>query len=208
MLSMMQNTKEVWKDIKGYEGYYRISNLGRVESLLSNKMLHTENKGGQVNLQNPANGTKVTLGVNRLVALHFIPNPYNLPVVKHKDGNKLNNRADNLEWVMRGRKKAVSKAESPIGVTTPPCEDNRSNLATSAPKARRFVISDQTEELLSLCVELDMVIERIEKVDSDRVQFFSECIFDAREVLGRMVSDCIGENLGLVDNITKEVVRI
>lgn len=39
-----------------------------------------------------------TYNVHRLVALHFIPNPYNLPIVNHKDENKLNNNVDNLEW--------------------------------------------------------------------------------------------------------------
>jgi hypothetical protein len=45
---------------------------------------------------------EVTKFVHRLVAETFIPNPDNLPYIKHKDGNKENNRADNLEWVSKG----------------------------------------------------------------------------------------------------------
>ena len=47
------------------------------------------------------NGKKVTIRIHRAVAQTFIPNPHNLPEVNHKDGNKQNNIADNLEWVTR-----------------------------------------------------------------------------------------------------------
>ena len=103
---------EVWKDIEGYEGIYQVSNLGRVRSLdriciMKNgrKRLH---KGrimaffvghdGYLIVKLCAKSSKVSYRVHRLVANAFIHNPDNLPLVNHKDENKTNNVASNLEW--------------------------------------------------------------------------------------------------------------
>lgn len=95
---------EVWKDIEGYEGHYQISNLGDVKSLgFRNQKIEkiltqrTNNQGYRVVGLNKKGKTKLVL-VHRLVALAFIDNPNNCPIVNHKDENPLNNNADNLEW--------------------------------------------------------------------------------------------------------------
>jgi len=100
--------KEIWRDITGYEGKYQISSDGRVKSMNYNhkgraKILKpTINNTGykKVNLYN--NGKAKIVFVHRLVAEAFIPNPNNMPVVNHKDENKLNNQVDNLEWCTIG----------------------------------------------------------------------------------------------------------
>ena len=100
--------KEIWKDIKGYEGLYKVSNLGNIYSIKNNKILKwninsQKRKDGTlyqrayVNLYNNLGETKL-IQVHKLVAEAFIPNPNNLPTVDHIDINALNNRVNNLRW--------------------------------------------------------------------------------------------------------------
>ena len=95
---------EEWRDIRGYEGLYQISNLGRVKSLRDNhgkyreKILNPSNRKGYLIVSLCRKGRKREFKVHRLVALHFIDNPNNYSQVNHKDENKENNRVDNLEW--------------------------------------------------------------------------------------------------------------
>jgi len=103
---------EVWKDIKGYEGYYQVSTEGRVRSL--DRVVESNYKGnvykkrckGRVlsihdcrgyNIVSLGKGSKKRLC--RIVAMTFIDNPMGKPCVNHKDGNKRNDSVGNLEWV-------------------------------------------------------------------------------------------------------------
>ncbi len=87
--------------IKGYEDYY-VTKSGKIFSTLTNKELKYDRscKGGycKVTLSDRRLGRPVHILVHRIVATQFIPNPYNLPEVNHKDGNKNNNSIYNLEW--------------------------------------------------------------------------------------------------------------
>lgn len=94
---------EEWKDIKGYEGKYQISNRGRVKSLGNNKtrkekILRPGKRNNYLFINLYKNGKSKKYNIHRLVAEHFLPNPDNLPVINHKDENKLNNNVENLEW--------------------------------------------------------------------------------------------------------------
>ena len=96
--------KEIWKDIKGFEGLYQVSNLGRVKSLKYMKsdkemvLKSGKNKGGYSLVRLTASGKQYYL-IHRLVAEAFIANSQNLPCVNHIDGDKSNNTVENLEWV-------------------------------------------------------------------------------------------------------------
>ena len=89
---------EIWKDIEGYEGHYKISSFGRVYSIKSGILLKQQNKKGYLVSCLCKNGKFKYIPTHRLVALNFIPNPENLPHVNHKDENKQNNCVSNLEW--------------------------------------------------------------------------------------------------------------
>lgn len=94
--------KEIWKDIQGYEGRYQISNYGHIKSLKRNGCsggtIRLEEKHGYVRVRLWKESTVKNYSVHKLVALSFIPNPSNKQYINHKDGNKKNNHADNLEW--------------------------------------------------------------------------------------------------------------
>ena len=92
--------KEIWKDIKGYEGIYLISNYGRVKSLHKKEKIikQFENTNGYLQVDLWKNGIGKHILVHKLVANSFIKNLKNYPFINHKDENKKNNRVDNLEW--------------------------------------------------------------------------------------------------------------
>lgn len=113
---------EEWKDIPDYEGLYQVSNYGRVKSLKYGKeriMKQRKRKDGYLLVCLYKDGVIKSFTVHRLVASAFIPNPNNLPQVNHKDENKENNCAKNLEWCDRKyninygtRNERVAKAKS------------------------------------------------------------------------------------------------
>lgn len=131
---------EVWVDVRGYEGYYQVSNFGRVRSLTrkverwyGNKMNMTTKKGVIKKIHCDSKGYPtvqlakdklVTLRVHRIVAEQFLPNPSEQLVeackrhgkvfVNHKDGDKMNAAANNLEWCNQTYNCAVAVTDEVI----------------------------------------------------------------------------------------------
>lgn len=104
---------EIWKDIKGFEGCYQVSNTGHIRALdryigyrkgrtrvwKGKEKIPTERNTGYLKVSLFKDGKSVTREVQRIVAETFIPNPENKGQVNHIDGNKHNNNVSNLEWV-------------------------------------------------------------------------------------------------------------
>jgi hypothetical protein len=107
--------KEMWKDIKGFEGLYQVSNFGRVKSLPKewvcgrnggigkhNGMIlkiQIDKETGYIRVTLTKKNIRKHISIHRLVGIHFITNPNNKPVINHINGIKLDNRIENLEWV-------------------------------------------------------------------------------------------------------------
>ena len=154
---------EIWKDIKGYEGYYQISSFGRVRGLdryvkqgdrtimLKSKILKPRYDSGKyLRVILTKNAIAKGFSIHRLVAQHFIPNPDNLPEVNHKDENKENNNVDNLEW-------CTSKYNTNYGTRT----ERASKTATGK------IISDSTRKKLSEAMKRRKITDETRKKLSD-----------------------------------------
>lgn len=113
-LSLEDMPNEIWQVIPNYEGYYQISNYGRVKALQRNVLCRAGHyrcikqhilkqsfiKGRKyLSINASANGRKERIYLHRIVAQLFVANPKNKPCVDHINTNTLDNRVSNLRWV-------------------------------------------------------------------------------------------------------------
>ena len=157
--------KQIWKDIEGYEGLYQVSNTGKVRSLNYKgtgkkkiwKYAITINTYKQIALYK--NGEIKYYYIHRLVALAFIPNPNNYPVINHKDENPDNNAVWNLEWCTQeyninygNCRKKMSKAHKGKQFT----EERRKKL-NEGMKRRNLILHRDLERQTRAKKQLDKV---------------------------------------------------
>ena len=90
------------KYIPGYENLYSITPSGGVYSHMNNRWIKGSMSNGYIIFQLSKDGIKKHMRRGRVIALTYIPNPNNFPVVNHIDGNKLNDVVENLEWCTQG----------------------------------------------------------------------------------------------------------
>lgn len=97
---MNEENKIIWKDIPGYEGLYKVSNTGKIFSVVTNRELSViQKKDGYTCISLcDKDHNKKQYRIHQLVAKAFIPNPNNLPMINHKNEIKNDNRVENLEW--------------------------------------------------------------------------------------------------------------
>ena len=92
---------EIWKPVKNFENLYAVSNLGKVKSLQTNRILKPQKRGKYFKVDLCGNNICKQVSIHRLVAEVFCTKPITDKklVINHKNGYKLDNRANNLEWV-------------------------------------------------------------------------------------------------------------
>lgn len=125
-----KDDEEIWKDVTGYEGIYQVSNFGKIRSLdrkiknkygyrmINWKIIKPFSWGSgylYVNLQKEQ--SRISKSIHRLVAESFVENKENKPEVNHKDGNKKNNRAENLEWVTSSENEKHAYKNGRVNIT-------------------------------------------------------------------------------------------
>ena len=164
---------EIWRPVVGYEGYYEISNIGRVLSvgymsrygnyfvrkypiLLQQYVPHLYKavllcKNGKRNIQL----------VHRLVATAFIDNVNNLPQVNHKDGNKYNNHVNNLEWVTAQE----NVIHSYVKLKRAPNKPNIGLFGGKNYNAKRVVVKNSKNEIIG---EYDSAIEAAQETGKSK----------------------------------------
>ena len=91
---------EIWTPINNYEEIYEISNFGNIKNIKRNKIMKpfVSKKTGYLQIDLCKNGNKKRYNIHRLVAIHFVDNFDNYNYINHKDENRKNNKAINLEW--------------------------------------------------------------------------------------------------------------
>lgn len=176
---------EIWKDIDGYEGFYQVSNLGRVKSTAVRRCLWGkicvierermltphDNGNGYLMVQLKANNKRKPVGVHRLVATAFIENPQNYPVVNHIDYDTHNNCVHNLEWCTQKENISHSLHNMLLG--------NKSRVGKTGEKyitqrGDKFAVSVKKLNVYKEFMDIDGAISYRNKVVEEHKDYFGE----------------------------------
>ena len=181
---------EIWKDIDGYHGY-QISNFGRVRSFVNNRHGLCE----EWHMLKPVKGMDgrhtVCLGrgnrylVSRLVATAFIPNPGNLPIVRHMDDNPSNNHVSNLAWgTQTDNMQDCVRHGRLVGNTIPAIEAKKKRVAAMAVDGSKTIIFSSMNEAARA---LDLWPQHVSSVASGKLRQTGGWIFKCCDEEGQYV---------------------
>lgn len=167
---------EIWKDIIGYQGFYQVSNKGRIRSFKNTKqvkIMKQKVSKGYFLIGLTKDKKQKTYSVHRIVATAFIPNINGKPEVNHINENKLDNSANNLEWV-------TSKENS--------------NWGSRNQKIKEYM-DDHPEKYINFCGTRKRIIQ-IDKTTGEYIREFnsiSEIVKEFGYHQGNISSCCLGK---------------
>lgn len=148
-----QTPDEVWRWVAGFEGLYMVSNQGRIMAVPKRThrdgfvMSQPTGRNGYKTVHLRNGKTEKRPSVHRVVATAFIPNPDNLPEVNHIDGNKSNNRVENLEWCTRSEN--LIHAIRVLGRPKPPRQDVSPNRHLTFEQAQAIRADNRTQRVIA-----------------------------------------------------------
>lgn len=172
--------REIWKDIKGYEDKYQISNFGNIRSkeyniTITNKYGTTFLKKYNATYKKPTiantgyyvvvlynNKKHRTYLIHRLVAEHFIENPNNCECVNHIDGNKLNNNISNLEWCTH--QENMAHAHNVLKVKTGP----KGRIGNDSKLSKKIIQLDKDNNIIKIWHSMSDV-ERVLNISTSSI---------------------------------------
>lgn len=155
----MSNDIEIWKYHPYFGKLVQFSNLGRVKSFIrykDGKILDNRSDNGNGYMRIMIAGRKYQ--IHRYVAELFVPNPENKPEVNHKDGNKWNNRADNLEWVTRSEN---VKHAYKLGLQKPSEKQREAIRNTNKLKRKKVVQKDNNGNIINVFDSVKIASEQL-----------------------------------------------
>lgn len=173
--------QEIWKDVKGYEGLYQISNFGNLKSLerkvrdwkgertVKESLMCFTVRSGYYNVVLRKQGHRESKQIHRLVAEAFIPNPESKPIVNHKDFNRKNNCVENLEWCTQKENVGWSKEKMNKPKKKTYSSTGEKYIYTKGNKYRVCIPRFRIEKLFNSLT--DAIVFRNEVVASEREYF-------------------------------------
>ena len=141
-----EKMEEIWKDIEGYDGEYQVSNLGRIKSFkmkfgkqpTETIMMLQPEQSGYMRVCLVKNKKPKCVPVHRIVAEAFIPNTENKPVIDHINGNRTDNRVENLRWCTHSENSQNTKYGS-ARWNSIKVKDNQGHVFDSYREARKIL---------------------------------------------------------------------
>ena len=160
---MENNNMKIWKDIINFEGIYKISSDGEIINIARNKILEPNKSGRYLYYSLSKNSKPLYRYLHRMIAESFIENVDNKPQVNHIDGNKLNNKIENLEWVTASENQIHAHKNNLIK-----CTEKRREFARQLGKSRnKYILCTQTGIFYESCTEASkLLINKYKSIQS------------------------------------------